>query len=197
MLVQSLLKLLCTTSRVIPAVRSIEDFNFAVEKTIAPKIIVLFSDIILLPTLLEHAHHYNKGLLIHIDLLHGIGKDEAGVKFLARMGVNGLITTKSHLCRIAHEEGMLVIQRIFLTDSEAMQTGVNLLHKFKPDAVEILPASVPASIVERFKKETGLLILGGGLMSTPEDIQSALHNGFAAVSVSRRELWRGLVRNKQ
>ncbi len=192
MLAQNLLKLLCNHS-IIPAARSLEDFHFAVEKTSAPSIIILFADLIQLPDLLQHACHYHKRLIVHFDLLHGIGKDEVGIKFLARIGVTGLITTKSHLCRSACAEGMIVIQRIFLTDSDAMRTGINLLHKFKPDAIEILPASIPANIVEHFSRETGLPILAGGLMSTPQDIQSALNNGVAAVSTSRRELWSELV----
>lgn len=192
MLTQNLLKLLCTHS-IIPAARSIEDFNFAIEKTTAPSVILLFADILSLPALLEHARTYHKRVLVHFDLLHGIGKDEVGIKFLARMGVNGLITTKSHLCRLARAEGMIVIQRIFLTDSEAMRTGINLLHKFQPDAVEILPASIPASVVKHFSVETRVPILGGGLLTTPQDIQSALNSGLAAVSTSRRELWNELI----
>jgi glycerol uptake operon antiterminator len=192
MLQEHLLKLLCTNS-IIPATRSIDDFNFAIEKTIAPSIILLFGDIILLPALLEHAKRYHKRIFIHLDLLNGIGRDETGIKFLARMGVTGLITTKSHLCRFAREEGMIVIQRVFLTDSDAMRTGIHLLRNVKPDAVELLPASIPARVVEYFSKETGLPILGGGLMYTAEDIQQALDHGMAAVSTSSRELWQDLI----
>ena len=192
MLQQHILKLLCTNS-IIPATRSIDDFNFAVEKTISPSVILLFGDIILLPSLLEHAKHYHKRLFVHLDLLNGIGRDESGIKFLARMGVAGLITTKSHLCRFARNEGMLVIQRVFLTDSDAMRTGIHLLRNVKPDAVELLPASIPARVVDYFIKETGLPILGGGLMYTREDIQQALDHGMAAVSTSNRELWQDLI----
>lgn len=193
MLQQHLLKLLCTTHSIIPATRSIDDFNFAVEKTISPSIFLLFGDIILLPALLEHAQHYHKRLFVHFDLLNGIGKDEAGIKFLARMGITGLITTKSHLCRFARNEGMIVIQRVFLTDSDAMRAGIHLLHNVKPDAVELLPASIPTRIVEHFRKETNLPILGGGLMNTMDDVQQALNHGMTAVSTSNKELWCDLI----
>jgi glycerol uptake operon antiterminator len=192
MLQQHLLNLLCINS-IIPATRSIDDFNFAVKKTIAPSIILLFGDIILLPALLEQAQHVHKRLFVHLDLLNGIGKDEAGIKFLARLGVTGLITTKSHLCRLARDEGMIIIQRVFVTDSDAMRTGLHLLRNVKPDAVELLPASIPARVVEYFKKETDLPILGGGLIYTIEDVQQALNHGMAAISTSSRKLWLDLL----
>lgn len=189
MLSQNLLRLLCA-GPVIPAARSMEDFTFALEKTVAPSIILLFGDIITLPGLLAQAQSHKKRLLVHLDLLDGIGKDEAGIRFLARIGVNGLITTKAYLCKTAREEGMIAIQRLFLMDSEALRTGVNLARKYKPDAVEVLPAAVPASTVAQLKKEIGLPILAGGLVHTQEDVEQAIHNGVCAISTSSSNLWR-------
>lgn len=189
MISQNLMKLLCTGS-VIPAARTIEDFKFGLEKTATPSIILLFGDIVTLPGLLAMAQGHKKRLLVHLDLLDGIGKDEAGIRFLARMGVNGLITTKAYLCKTAREEGMIAIQRLFLMDSEALRTGVNLARKYKPDAVEVLPGAVPASAIEQLKKETGLPILAGGLIHTWQDVEQAIHNGVCAVSASNTELWK-------
>lgn len=183
------LKLLMN-SLVIPAPRTLEDFKFALTHTSSHGIILLFGDISILPGLLAEARKQQKRLLIHLDLLEGIGKDKAGIKFLAQMGVTALITTKSHLGKLAHNEGMIVVQRLFLMDSEALKSGINTLRNFKPDALEILPASVPASVVRQLERETGLPIMAGGLMTTVEDIKSALKNGICAVSTSSRELWR-------
>lgn len=185
---ESLLKLLCI-DRVIPAARNIDDFKYALTKTAAPAVVLLFGDIIILPLLLAQAQNYKKRLLVHLDLLDGVGKDEAGIKFLARMGVNGLVTTKAYLCKTAREEGMISIQRLFLMDSEALRTGINLAKKYKPDAVEVLPASVPASAIKQLKDETGLPTLAGGLVHTKEDIESAVKNGICAISASDKALW--------
>ncbi|GBG56413.1 glycerol uptake operon antiterminator regulatory protein [Sporomusaceae bacterium FL31] len=175
---------------IVPAARTINDFKSALTSTVAPSVILLFGDIIILPELLAEAKKYNKRVLVHLDLLGGIGKDKAGIKFLARMGVTGAITTKPQLVKYAREEGMIVIQRLFLMDSEALRSGIHLLHSCKPDAVEILPASVPASTIQELFKETGLPILAGGLIYTAEDAQSALQKGIHAVSTSRRDLWK-------
>ncbi len=174
--------------RVIPAVRNVDDFKRALE-TKAATIILLFGDIIVLPAILQAAKKANKRVLVHLDLLGGIGKDRAGVSYLARIGVNAAITTKPQLVKFAREEGMIVVQRLFVMDSEAMRSGLHLLKSCRPDAVEILPASVPKNVVDIMAKETGLPILGGGLMQTREDIAAALQNGLKAVSTGNRDLW--------
>lgn len=174
---------------VIPATRNYEDFKYALEHSTSPSIILLFGDINILPELLAKAREHKKRILVHLDLLSGLGKDKAGIVFLARMGIAAVITTKPQLGKIAREAGMLVIHRLFLMDSDAIKTGVNLLKGYKPDAIELLPASVPASVVAELSSMTGLPVLGGGLMHTREDIEHAIRNGLSAVSASKRELW--------
>ena len=174
---------------IIPAPRNYEDYKYALEHSESLSVILLFGDINVLPELLAQAREHKKRLLVHLDLLSGIGKDKAGVTFLARMGIEAVITTKAQLGKFAHELGMIVIHRLFLMDSQAVKTGVNLLQGYKPDGLELLPASVPASVVSELANVTGLPILGGGLMHTKEDIEQAIANGLKAVSASRRELW--------
>lgn len=185
---EHIVKMLCD-GPVIPAIRTPDDFKFALTNVTSPSLILLFGDILTLPGLLEQAKKAKKRIVVHLDLVDGIGKDKAGVKYLARMGVTAMITTKSHLGKIANEEGMLVIQRLFLMDSEALRTGIHLLSTFKPDAVEVLPGSVPAAAIQELVRVTGLPIFGGGLISTAEDVERAIENGICAVSTSKRSLW--------
>lgn len=174
---------------VIPAVRSMEDFEAAVLAN-SPVMMVLFGDINELPRLVRRAQEGKKQLIIHLDLFEGIGRDKSGIKFLARTGMPALITTKPHLGKIARDEGLLVIQRLFLMDSESLRTGINMLKGFKPDAVEILPALVPAGIVHDILREVDTPVLAGGLIRTPADVAFALGNGIYAVSTNRRDLWK-------
>ena len=184
----SILKLICDR-RVIPAPRNMDDFKFALNQTDVLSVILLFGDINTLPGLLDLAQQAKKRVVLHLDLVEGIGKDKAGIRWLARLGVTALITTKSHLGKIAREEGMIVVQRLFLVDSEAVKTGINMLKGFKPDMLEVLPASAPSRVIEELIRAAGLPILGGGLVQTAEDVRNALDNGISAVSTSRRELW--------
>ena len=179
---------LCTGS-VIPACRNEDEFFHALQQQQAPSLIILFGDINNLPELIRRADEAGKLLLLHLDLMGGIGRDRAGIQYLARLGLKGLITTKPQLAKMARQEGMRVIQRMFLVDSESLKTGISLLKGFRPDAIEALPASTPASVLAELKAATDVPILVGGLVRSASDVTQAVANGACAVSTSRRELW--------
>lgn len=186
---KSLVKLICD-GPVIPAVRNEADFDYALSHVTSPSLILLFGDIFSLPDLLAKARQVKKLIIVHLDLIEGIGKDKHGVRYLARSGVKAMITTKPHLGKVAREEKMIVIQRLFLMDSEALRTGLHLLSTFRPDAIEVLPGTVPVAAVVELTRVTGLPVLAGGLISTAEDVSRAIKNGICAISTSKRELWR-------
>ncbi len=174
---------------VIPACRTEADFACALQLPNAPSLIILFGDINTLPEILQRAEAAGKLLLIHLDLLDGVGRDRAGILFLAKLGVKGLVTTKPQLGKMASQEGMRVIQRMFLLDSESLRTGIHILKGFRPDAIEALPASTPASVLAELQAATDVPILAGGLVRSAEDVNRAIANGACAVSASQRELW--------
>ena len=182
------LQWLCT-GNVIPACRNEEEFACALHLPRAPSLISLFGDINSLPELIRRADEAGKLLLLHLDLVGGIGRDRAGIQFLAKLGLKGLITTKPQLAKMARQEGMRVIQRMFLVDSESLKTGISLLKGFRPDAIEALPASTPASVLAELKAATDVPILVGGLVRSQNDVTQAVANGACAVSTSRRDLW--------
>jgi hypothetical protein len=72
---------------------------------------------------------------------------------------------------------------------EALKHGIHLLKGFTPDVVEVLPATVPASVVRKLAKATGVPILGGGLVFTEDEVRQALASGICAVSTSQKSLW--------
>lgn len=182
------LQWLCT-GNVIPACRNEEEFACALQLQQAPSLIILFGDINSLPELLRRADEAGKLLLLHLDLVGGIGRDRAGIQYLAKLGLKGLITTKPQLAKMARQEGLRVIQRMFLVDSESLKTGISLLKGFRPDAIEALPASTPASVLAELKAATDVPILVGGLVRSASDVTQAVANGACAVSTSRRDLW--------
>ena len=182
------LQWLCT-GKVIPACRTEAELAAALRLPQAPSLIILFGDINSLPELIRRTDEAGKLLLLHLDLIGGIGRDRAGIQFLARLGVKGLITTKPQLAKIARQEGMRLIQRMFLVDSESLKTGISLLKGFRPDAIEALPASTPASVLAELKAATDVPILVGGLVRSQNDVTQAVANGACAVSTSRRDLW--------
>lgn len=184
---ENLLRALCP-GPVIPAVRSMNDLRAAFDCK-APGIILLFGDIVALPGLLSEAVKHHKKLIVHLDLLEGIGRDKAGVRFLARLGVLAVVTTKAQLVKAAREEGMIVIQRLFMMDSDTLKNGIKIVRNVKPDAVEILPASVPPFVFQQLSQETQVPVFAGGLVDSLEDVRHALASGASAVSTSNKELW--------
>lgn len=113
-----------------------------------------------------------------MDLMEGIGKDRAGIRLLSRMGVPGIVTTKSNLVKYAREEGICAIQRLFIVDSESLKTAIRVAGSVRPTAVEILPATVPRFVIDEMKRALGLPVLGGGLLKTEEDVRKALASGI-------------------
>lgn len=171
------------------AIRRVEDLEEAIRHPNISAIFLLGGDINYLPSMIKKVSTANKILLTHIDLVEGIGKDRAGLHLLKRMGLQGIVTTKSNLAKVAKEEGLLVVQRLFIVDSESIKTAIRVAGNIKPDAVEVLPATIPKYVILDMKKSLALPILGGGLLKTEEDVNEALDKGIDAITTSLRNLW--------
>lgn len=183
------LKTVMLEKKIGATIRRVEDLNEAIHHPNISTIFLLCANINILPSIVKKVHSDSKVLLVHLDMMEGAGKDRAGIHLLARMGLRGIVTTKPNLVRFAKEEGMVVIQRLFVLDSESVKTGIKMASNVKPDAVEILPATVPHFVIQDMKDALGIPVLGGGLLRTEEDVRLALANGIDAVSTSLRHLW--------
>lgn len=125
----------------------------------------------------------------HVDLIQGVAKDPCGIQLLAEeTGVDGILTTKSHLITAAKKSKLIAIQRMFMLDSEALKTAVKILEGSQPDAVEILPALILPRLRQRLPRSLPLVI-GGGLVENEQDLKSVLDTGILAVSTSKKKLW--------
>ena len=174
--------------RVIPALRSLADLPLALELGL-PTAIMLKGDIFDLDKLMAQTRG-KLAVLLHIDLLEGIGRDRAGLAYLKQeFGIAGLVSTRSNLIKEARSLGLLSILRLFVLDSAAYATGINLLHTLKPDAVEMLPGVVVPYIREELARDVQQPIIASGLIKTPATIREMIAAGAAAVSTSRTELW--------
>lgn len=128
-------------------------------------------------------------LLVHVDLISGIAKDPYGMEVLAlELGIDGILTTRGHLISAAQKMGMLGVQRLFMLDSEALRTGLEILRSNKPDALEILPALVFPSISPRLPNRT-LPIIAGGLVETKNHVREILQPPVLGLSTSKTKLW--------
>lgn len=174
----------------IPAVRTIKDYESLVNNPAFDVLILLDSHIAQLQSLVKLARDRNKQVIVHADLVHGLKSDEHGAQFLCQViRPAGLISTHTQVVTMAKKSGLLGIQRIFLLDSHALATSYRILQSSKPDIVEVLPGVVTAAIQE-IRERTGLPVLAGGFIRTAQDVKLALDAGASAITTSNRELWK-------
>jgi glycerol uptake operon antiterminator len=94
---------------------------------------ILGEDIFALQESVAKAHGGERLILAHVDLIKGIGRDEAGVRFLARdLHVDGILTTRANLIGPAKREGLIAVQRLFVLDSESLEAGLPTVERAGP-----------------------------------------------------------------
>ena len=136
----------------------------------------------------EMVHKAGKKLFIHLDLAMGIGKDEHGIRFVKEQGVDGIISTRTNIIKLAKKEKLFTVQRFFIVDSQSVYTAIESAGASRADMIEIMPGTV-TKVIKRLKKELDLPIVTGGLIETTEEIEAAISSGASAVSTGKREFW--------
>ena len=127
---------------------------------------------------------------VHVDLIAGLGKDRAGIAFLAReIGVNGIITSHSGLVAAARAERVIAVQRLLLYDDLALPSALAALEHARPDIVEVLPGVIFPLVVDQIRARISLPMIVGGFVREPTQRESALQRGALAISTSAAELW--------
>jgi glycerol uptake operon antiterminator len=133
---------------------------------------------------------HKTALFVHIDLVAGLENSEAGLEFLATFQrLTGVVTVHHHLATPARKLGLLSIVRLFLSDSRALERGLSIASKSRPDAIEILPAAVAAKVAADFQC-CPIPRITGGICRTETDVRDALESGCRAVTSTKPELWR-------
>ena len=100
---------------------------------------------------------------------------------------DGIISTKVNIIKIASALGLQTVFRVFLIDSQGMESAFNTLTKIAPTAVEIMPG-VMNEITRKFATRVPALITGG-MISDTEQARNALNSGAMGVSTSAEVVW--------
>ena len=173
--------------RIIAAARSDEELLSAI-KSKADIIFMLAPNIADINRQASDVHKSGKKLFIHLDLAEGIGKDEAGIRFAKEQGVDGLISTRTNIIKLAKKEKLFTVQRFFAVDSQSVATVIESAKASKADMIEIMPGIVP-KVIKHLKGELDMPIVAGGLIETAEEIKEALKCGATAISTGKQEFW--------
>ena len=173
---------------VVAAVRSEDQIDAAI-KSSCKVVFLLFGDLCNVADSVKRLQTKGKKVIVHIDLITGLGQKEAAVDFICKtIKADGIISTRTHLVHRASEQGFFSALRVFAIDSVVEENLTREISKARPDIVEILPGILPKYIA-RISRIIRTPIVTGGLISDKSDILAALGAGAVAVSASREELW--------
>jgi len=172
---------------VIAAVRTPEQLRQACGSK-ARVVFLLGGDLFTLPELVQTVREAGKIPFVHMDLLDGVARDAAGVQWIAKVArPAGVLSTRAPMLKMAAEQGMRTVLRMFLVDSSSVETGARMA-KSPADLVEIMPGLVTRAIA-RLSGRIEKPIIAGGMMERAVDVERAIAAGAVAVSTSERALW--------
>ena len=171
------------------AVKSNEDIQVALDSD-ALLLFILKGDAFLLAPFVAQARERGKRLVVHVDLVSGVGKDRAGIQYLHDIGVDAIITSRSQLVSAGKAEGLITIQRLLLLDDSALETGVRTIARAAPDIVEVLPGIIFPEMAPTLRQLLPGPFIAGGFIRTTADVARIQAAGALLSSSSTYELWR-------
>ncbi len=141
--------------------------------------------------LLDGMHTKEQGMVVffHMDLVEGIGKDASGIHFAKEtLGISGVQSTRVHILKLAKQEKLVTVHRLFVTDFQALQSGLKLVHTSNPDFVELTPG-ILHPIVKKVSKEIPYPVISSGLIAGKDEVEKLLEEGASNIVCSDQKLW--------
>lgn len=173
---------------IIAAVRTPEDYERAFESKV--RILSMVGD-----DIFKVEKHIlkakDKGLLVllRMDLVEGLGKDESGIRYAKeRLGVDGIHSAKLYISKIAKKERMITIHRVFVNDFRGYKSGMSQVESIKPDFVDLTPGIIPR-MVRKASQDYPYPVIASGLVSTENDVKTLMEAGASNFVCSTQKLW--------
>jgi glycerol uptake operon antiterminator len=154
----------------------------------APILFVLRGNGLELGPVVNRVHQAGKMIAVHLDLVAGLRDDPVGVDWLARFGVDAIITSRGRLIPLIRQAGVVAIERLLLSRRSHLDAAVTALSRSNPDIVEVLPGVILPSIAPMIPR-FAVPVLAGGFVRTPADVRAILAAGAVGVTTSSRALW--------
>lgn len=170
------------------ALKSPEDMKVALLSQVA-LLFLLKGDAFEIAPFIQQAHARGKGVVVHVDLVSGVGKDRAGIQYLRQIGVDAIITSRSQLVAAGRAEGLVTIQRLLLADDASLDTGVRTIARAAPDVVEVLPGIIFPEIASLLQQLLKGPFIAGGFIRDASDVVRLRAAGAILSSSSTYTLW--------
>ncbi len=174
-------------NKIIAAVSNKQAFKDVLNSKV-DTIFYLAPNITTLAEFIKAAHNASKKIFIHMDMAEGIAKDRFGIEYVYNLGVDGIISTRSNIIKIAKHHDLKTVQRFFVIDAHSVDTTIDTANSTLPDMIEIMPG-IATKVIDKIKNNISLPIIAGGLIEKSLEIDAAIEAGASAVSTSYKELW--------
>lgn len=175
-------------SKIIAAVKDEAAFSKALESN-CKVIFLLNGEISTVGRYVVKCHEKNKLIFLHFDMIEGFGKDEAAVRFVKEtIKPDGIISIKSNVIKCAESYHLPSVFRAFLVDSQSVESAISNIRRLHMECVEIMPGIIP-DVIRYLVERCPANYIGGGLISTVDQVKAILESGASACSTSKQELW--------
>ena len=154
-------------------------------------VFVLYGDLCNIGAIVERLKEGGKTVIIHLDLISGLGNREIVVDYIKNTTkADGIISTKSTLIKRAKELDFFAVMRFFMLDSMVYENVRKQIENVKPDMIEIIPGAMP-KVISRLCEfiEGKVPVIAGGMIMDKEDTMKALVAGATAISTTRQNVW--------
>jgi len=155
-------------------------------------VFILYGDVAAIPHIVEKIKEHGKIAMVHMDLINGLSAKTAAVDFIRKYtDADGIITTKASLMQYAKKLGLNTVLRYFVLDSMAFENikKESQPGMAQPDMIEILPGVILPSVIHEINSIARVPVIAGGLISTKEEVISALNGGASAISTTNEKVW--------
>ena len=129
-----------------------------------------------------------KYVIVNIDSSDGLSQDKGGVDFLADLGAQGLVSTRVATIQRARRAGLVVMQKVFVTDRSTLPRSIAALEQSEPNLVQLMPAPMLPLIPAQYRKALPPIV-ASGFVCGRDEVVTALKAGAVAVSTSDKRLW--------
>jgi glycerol uptake operon antiterminator len=138
--------------------------------------------------IVQSVHATGKLVAVHLDLVDGLRPDRMAVTWLARTGVDAVISSHGQLMPAIRREGMVAIHRLLLVRRSLLASGLAAVARSGADIVEVLPGVILPD-VRHLLPRMDVPLLAGGFIRTEAEARAALAAGASGVTTSTASLW--------
>lgn len=152
-------------------------------------VFILYGSILNIGNIIDRIKSKGKIAFINVDLIEGFSSKEVVIQYLKEnTHIDGILSSKPSMVKVAKNYGLLTIHRLFLIDSFSYHNIDKQVKISQPDCIEILPGCMP-KVISWIMDKIDIPIIAGGLVCEKEDVVAALGAGAVAISSTNTQVW--------